>query len=553
MELFESMSSSIFGGTKSESVEPLKESSQLITQLQDNFKFLTNIAKDMTTISESVKSLVEMKGGMPATESNLDTTPEPEIEVEQDDKGFKMPKSSTIMKILGGILAVGALVAMFWEPIKNGFMKLVENIYDSIKEQFKKFVDTIGSWLGGIADTVMSKFNDLKTKLVDTVSRWFENISQWVGEKIETIVNFFKPVQEFISKVFNGFKAGLKMMVLKVINTEILGIEVGKKVRSVIPNELLEFLGIPLTVEEGFGTEDDVSDEREKRIQKITRELKNKKISDIMKERGLTGKQGQSEARRIVNEMDIDFRGEAETQFRKERKEKRSSTKPTVLGEKEQKILSKSPVSSADREIKAMIIAHEGVRYKPYKDSLGLWTVGVGHLIGDGKTLPEDMNRTFSADEIAAMFEEDYKHHKEIAEKTPGYEEANKSGKGAMIDLAFNMGKWWPKWPNTSKALREGDFEKAAEGLEDSKWYTQVGRRADTIVGLIANAGDKSAGADMAIASVTVSAGQRSQKKPKTPNVTNNENITVVNNNQNTTTVETVGQDDGATALQTVV
>ena len=48
-----------------------------------------------------------------------------------------------------------------------------------------------------------------------------------------------------------------------------------------------------------------------------------------------------------------------------------------------------------------MIIAHEGVRYKPYKDSLGLWTVGVGHLIGDGKTLPEDMNRTFSADEIA--------------------------------------------------------------------------------------------------------------------------------------------------------
>ena len=53
-----------------------------------------------------------------------------------------------------------------------------------------------------------------------------------------------------------------------------------------------------------------------------------------MKERGLTGKQGQSEARRIVNEMDIDFREEAETQFKKERKEKRSSTKPTVLGKR---------------------------------------------------------------------------------------------------------------------------------------------------------------------------------------------------------------------------
>ena len=59
------------------------------------------------------------------------------------------------------------------------------------------------------------------------------------------------------------------MMVLKVINTEILGIEVGKKVCVVIPNELLEFLGIPLTVEEGFGTEDDVSDEREKEYKKL--------------------------------------------------------------------------------------------------------------------------------------------------------------------------------------------------------------------------------------------------------------------------------------------
>ena len=56
------------------------------------------------------------------------------------------------------------------------------------------------------------------------------------------------------------------------------------------------------------------------------------------------------------------------------------------------------------------------------------------------------------------MFEEDYAKHKKIAERTPGYNEANDAGKGAMIDLAFNMGKWWPKWPNTSKALERRKF-----------------------------------------------------------------------------------------------
>ena len=33
-----------------------------------------------------------------------------------------------------------------------------------------------------------------------------------------------------------------------------------------------------------------------------------------------------------------------------------------------------------------MLCHHEGVRRKPYQDCIGLWTVGVGHLIGDGKS-----------------------------------------------------------------------------------------------------------------------------------------------------------------------
>ena len=135
---------------------------------------------------------------------------------------------------------------------------------------------------------------------------------------------------------------------------------------------------------------------------------------------------------------------------------------------------------------KSMIKRHEGVRNQPYKDSLGLWTVGVGHLIGDGKSLPAEWNRTFSDKEVDDLFSQDYNKHMKAAEQIPGYEKLNDRGKAALIDLTFNMGPtWYKKWPNFTKALASGDTEGAAKNLETSRWYTQVGRRAPEIVALI--------------------------------------------------------------------
>lgn len=139
--------------------------------------------------------------------------------------------------------------------------------------------------------------------------------------------------------------------------------------------------------------------------------------------------------------------------------------------------------------IKQMIMQHEGVKTKPYKDSKGLWTVGVGHLIGDGKTLPDSMNREFSQQEVMAMFDQDFASHLAIAQRTPGWDKANDTAKGAMIDLAFNMGQWWNKFPNTAKALAAGDWQAAAAGLRDSEWYKQVKGRAVTVTGMIEQGG----------------------------------------------------------------
>ena len=151
----------------------------------------------------------------------------------------------------------------------------------------------------------------------------------------------------------------------------------------------------------------------------------------------------------------------------------------------------KGSVASLDEKaIKDMIIKHEGKVNKPYKDSLGLWTVGVGHLIGDGKSLPDAWNREFSDAEIMKLFDEDYDHHRKAAESIPGFDKFNSAGQGALTDLTFNMGpSWFKRFPNTSKQIEKGNAEGAAAGLQDSKWYTQVGKRAAEVVGLISQGG----------------------------------------------------------------
>jgi lysozyme len=153
-------------------------------------------------------------------------------------------------------------------------------------------------------------------------------------------------------------------------------------------------------------------------------------------------------------------------------------------------------ITGGDKGVMDMVKKHEGVRTKPYKDSLGLWTVGVGHLIGDGKTLPEEWkNKELTMKEVDELFAKDFQKHKEMAMKGPGWDKANESGQAALIDLTFNMGAWWKKFKNAAKALDSGDFNKAADELqykdpatkEPSLWYQQVKGRAVTIVDMIRN------------------------------------------------------------------
>ena len=204
------------------------------------------------------------------------------------------------------------------------------------------------------------------------------------------------------------------------------------------------------------------------------------------------------------------------------------------------KTSSPSKTSGEYENIKQMVIANEGWKNKPYKDSRGLWTVGVGHLIGNGKTLPKEWDRELTNEEVRQLFEKDFDEHLKQAQKTPGWDKANEAGRAGLIDLTYNMGGYWyTKFKKAASFLKDGNFKDAALELKNSAWYKQVGGRAPVTISLISSGSANDKGGSAALASVmsstkVASAGkflgqestqvaqaQRDQMKPKDVDVIN--------------------------------
>jgi len=86
-----------------------------------------------------------------------------------------------------------------------------------------------------------------------------------------------------------------------------------------------------------------------------------------------------------------------------------------------------------------LIKAYEGVRLKPYRDCVGLYTVGVGHLIGDGTVLPDSWNRTFTLGEVNDLLVADVRKF-ELGLARYVDVELSQNQFDAIIDYCFNLG-----------------------------------------------------------------------------------------------------------------
>jgi lysozyme len=113
----------------------------------------------------------------------------------------------------------------------------------------------------------------------------------------------------------------------------------------------------------------------------------------------------------------------------------------------------------------ALIKHHEGVRSRPYRCPANLWTVGVGHLIGDGKSLPDSWNRTFSQEEIDGILKFDLRRFELGVHKMLPNVPLRQHEFDAIISFCFNLGLGCFQRSTIRQALLRGDKTQAMESL----------------------------------------------------------------------------------------
>ncbi len=120
------------------------------------------------------------------------------------------------------------------------------------------------------------------------------------------------------------------------------------------------------------------------------------------------------------------------------------------------------------------IIQHfEGLKLRPYKCPAGLWTVGYGTLIGNGKTLPPEWNRLFTVSECTALlFEELRSKEKGILRyvRVP----LTQNQFDAIVSFVYNLGLGAFQRSTLRRKINRGDFLGASQ--EFIKWNKAGGK-----------------------------------------------------------------------------
>jgi lysozyme len=122
----------------------------------------------------------------------------------------------------------------------------------------------------------------------------------------------------------------------------------------------------------------------------------------------------------------------------------------------------------------ALLKLHEGCVDHAYQDSLGFWTIGVGHLIDvrKGGSIPPHI--------IDGLLSWDVEEKKRgLFLRIPWAAKLDFTRQCVLVDMAFNLGvDGLMLFRNMLTHVQCGRYEAAAEAMLDSKWATQVKTRA---------------------------------------------------------------------------
>lgn len=121
--------------------------------------------------------------------------------------------------------------------------------------------------------------------------------------------------------------------------------------------------------------------------------------------------------------------------------------------------------------LKQQLVRHEGYRHKPYRDTVGKLSIGIGRNLDD---------EGVSDDEIDLMYQNDVRSHvKDLTDHLGWWTSLDDVRSTVLANMCFNMGiTRLLGFQKMLTALQSGDYTKAADEMLSSEWANQVKARA---------------------------------------------------------------------------
>ena len=136
---------------------------------------------------------------------------------------------------------------------------------------------------------------------------------------------------------------------------------------------------------------------------------------------------------------------------------------------------------------------HEGVELKPYRDTVGKLTIGVGRNLDDNPLTPEekkacgDIYQGITKNAAYMLLRNDVTRCEEQLKKNlPFYKELSVERQYALLDICFQQGiQGLLKYKKMLKAMENKDFVLASKECLDSNYHKQTPKRCERIANLI--------------------------------------------------------------------
>lgn len=116
------------------------------------------------------------------------------------------------------------------------------------------------------------------------------------------------------------------------------------------------------------------------------------------------------------------------------------------------------------------LIADEGLKLKPYTDTVGKLTIGVGRNLND---------EGITEQEALYLLNNDIQRIEKELAPLPNFSQLSGPRQRVILEMAFNMGfggvmEFKQMW----QAIQVQDWDGAANAMLDSLWAKEVGQRA---------------------------------------------------------------------------